>query len=79
MKKIILKTAAILLVMAGMMIACKEDENKPIEIPFTEYSLAETSCQWINLDYDNKIIVINSNDELKNYYNILTKQYHEKN
>ncbi|MDR0763074.1 MAG: hypothetical protein LBF01_01070, partial [Bacteroidales bacterium] len=67
MKKTILKKSAILLILAGMIIACKEEENKPIEIPFTEYSLAETSCQWINLDYDNKIIVINSNEELENY------------
>jgi len=43
-----------------------EEPNYPIDIPFTEYSLAET-CQWTNLAYDNTVIIINSNEELKQY------------
>jgi hypothetical protein len=54
-------------------VGCKKDDEKkpqepdyPIEIPFMEYSLAGT-CQWINLAYDNTIIVINSNEQLSQY------------
>jgi hypothetical protein len=69
MKKVILKTAAILLILAGGMIACgkEKEEEKTIEIPFTEYSLVGTSCQWTNLGYDGKVITINSNAELEKY------------
>jgi hypothetical protein len=69
MKKTLLQTAAILLILAGMIIACgkEKEEEKTIEIPFTEYSLIGTSCQWSNLGYDGKLIVINSNAELENY------------
>jgi hypothetical protein len=47
----------------------KENENEPAEIPFTEYSLAETNCQWqwTNFVFDNKVIVINSKTELERY------------
>jgi len=40
--------------------------NYPIEILFTEYSLEETSCQWESFEY-NKIIIINSDEELREY------------
>jgi hypothetical protein len=43
-----------------------EEPEYPIEIPFTEYSLAET-CQWTNLAYDEKVIIINSDEELSQY------------
>jgi hypothetical protein len=36
---------------------------------FMEYSLDGTSCQWANLEYNNKLIVINSKSELENYIN----------
>jgi hypothetical protein len=49
----------------------------PIEISFTEYSLAGSSCQWKNFNYDNKLIVINSNEELENYINCLEGNYPE--
>ena len=39
----------------------------PMEIPFEEYSLDGTSCEWINLGYNNQIIVINSKEELEQY------------
>jgi uncharacterized repeat protein (TIGR02543 family) len=39
----------------------------PIEVPFTEYSLTSTSCQWTNLIYDDKLIVINRDEILRGY------------
>ena len=68
MKKIIFKTIAILLIVAGVM-ACKKEKDEvfPQEIPFTEYSLEETSCQWSNLSYDREAIVVNSHAALENY------------
>jgi hypothetical protein len=44
-----------------------EEFTKPVEIPFTEYNLAGTSCQWTNLAYNGKIIIINSNKEMEKY------------
>ena len=45
-----------------------EDWRKllPIETPFTEYSLAGTSCQWINFESD-KVIMVNDDEELQDY------------
>lgn len=51
--------------------------NYPIDIPFTEYLLAGTFCQWINLNYDDKIIVINSNEQLASYINCQEENYPE--
>jgi len=44
----------------------KWDGCYPIEIPVTEYSLAETSCQWTSFE-PKKVIVINSDENLENY------------
>ena len=70
------------------MISCTKDDKNiqpidyPIDIPFTEYSLAGTSCNW-NLiygegyDYE-KIIIINSKEELNNYVKCIGESsYHE--
>ena len=66
--KTITKFAAFLLIAAGSFYSCnKEENNEPIEIPITEYSLAGTSCQWTNLSYDGKVIIINSNAALESY------------
>ena len=46
-----------------------EDEY-PIEIPFEEYSLEGTFCQWKNIGYPHlsgELIIINNNEELENY------------
>ena len=47
------------------------NEKYPIEIPFTEYSLSGTSCQWKPLPYPypyrDTVIVINSEEELEKY------------
>jgi hypothetical protein len=65
MKKI-LRFAAILLVMASAFTCAKEKENEPIEIFFTEYSLAGASCRWTNFDLG-KVTIINSNAALEEY------------
>ena len=52
-------------------------QDYPVEIPFTEYSLAGTSCQWNNLDYDDKLIVVNSNEVLKSYISCSDGNYLE--
>jgi hypothetical protein len=67
MKKIIMNTAAIVLILAGVIACKKETGNDPIEIPFTEYSFGETFCQWTNLNKDEKVIVINSDAEMEEY------------
>ena len=64
MKKIV-SFAAILFVLTSAFTCGKEKESEPIEIPFTEYSLSDTYCQWANLNYDGKVIIINSNAELE--------------
>ena len=57
----------------GVQVYChneNNDDNFPIDIPFTEYSLAGTSCQWININmeyYGSNIVIINNNEELENY------------
>jgi len=47
--------------------SCNPEEKYPKDISFTEYSLDETLCQWANLPYNSKVIIINSKDELKKY------------
>ena len=66
-------TAAMLcVILSGLFLVagCKKDDEKkdsfPKDIPFTEYSLAET-CQWQNLAYDDKVIIINSEEQLSRY------------
>ncbi len=56
--KTILKLTALLLVLAGSY-SCQEKESA--EIPFTDYSLEGTSCQWKTLENDTLIIVNNDN------------------
>jgi len=78
----ILGLAVVLVVVTVGVASCEEKENYPIEIPFTEYSLEGTSCQWRNLnyeslDYEGNLIVVNSNDELENYINCTEGSYLE--
>jgi len=66
--------AMLCMVMVGLflVVGCKKDDEKkppieyPIDVPFMEYTLPET-CQWKNLDYDEKVIIINNDRELGNY------------
>ncbi|MDR0667363.1 MAG: hypothetical protein LBF90_01940 [Prevotellaceae bacterium] len=68
MKTILFKTIAIVLLVAGAM-ACKKEKGDtfPQEVPFTEYSLTDTYCQWQNLNYDKKLIIIDSLAALDEY------------
>ena len=57
-------------------------QNYPIEIPFAEYSLTGTSCQWANINYGNysydaHVIAINSSEELEEYINCSNGNYPE--
>jgi len=65
----ILNLTALLLFLAGSFYSCtkKEKEFDLMDIAFTEYSLIGTFCQWTNLNYDNNVITINSNNELENH------------
>ena len=54
------------------------DPEFPIEIPFTEYSLEGTSCQWINFQGDiggSTVVMINSMEELKNHISCTESSY----
>jgi hypothetical protein len=73
LKSHLVTVTAFLLVLAGSSTSCQKPEpdpngEKPIDyptgIPFTEL---EKQCQWINLAYDSKIILINSNEELEKH------------
>ena len=68
--------AAILLILPGIFFSCRE-ENISVEIPFTEYSPADTDCQWTNLNYNNSIIVVNSKTELEKYVTCAEVTYPE--
>jgi hypothetical protein len=68
MKKICFIFVTILLFSIGCLISCdKKGNSSHEEVLFTEYSLINTSCQWVNLNYDNSVIVINSSEKLRNY------------
>ncbi|MDL2309317.1 InlB B-repeat-containing protein [Bacteroidales bacterium OttesenSCG-928-C03] len=49
-------------------------QDYPIEIPFEEYSLIGTSCQWANFE-PNKVTIINSDEELSNYIVCIDDDY----
>lgn len=46
-------------------------------IPFSEYTLVESSCEWQNLNYNDlsSLIVINSEEELTNYISCTSETY----
>jgi len=77
MNKFLLKLITLLLVLAGIASSCNPEPEKeyPIELSFTEYSLSETSCQWINLPYDEKVLIINSKTELEKYISCTEGSY----
>ena len=59
---------------------CKKTEsepNYPINIPFDEYSLEGTQCQWTNLPYNDEVIVINNKEELEKYISCTEVNYPE--
>ena len=77
MKKIIYFIIPALMLLMTSFSGCKENENYPIEIPFTKYLLTSTFCQWVNLHYEDKIIIINSEEELTNYISCSDENYPE--
>jgi hypothetical protein len=64
-----------LLILAAFVTACKPEcpdcpepqDVFPKVIPFTEYSLEGTDCEWTNLPYDEKVMIINNSKEFENY------------
>ncbi|MCL2167829.1 MAG: hypothetical protein FWH59_01740 [Lentimicrobiaceae bacterium] len=83
LQNIFTKIALLLVFIAGVAVSCNPEppdptnppNEYPIDIPFTEYSLEETACQWINLPYDDKVIVINSSEELEKYISCSSESY----
>ncbi|MCL2247131.1 MAG: hypothetical protein FWC10_08505 [Lentimicrobiaceae bacterium] len=75
--KNLLKLAVFLLIFSGVASSCNPEPDKeyPQNISFTEYSLPETSCHWVNLLYDDKVLMINSNDELEKYISCAKGSY----
>jgi hypothetical protein len=61
--KNILKLAVVLLILARSFAACGKEL---IEVPLTEYCLAETDCWWSNFEAY-KVFIINSHEELEKY------------
>jgi len=68
-----LKLTTFLLLLTSIASSCNPEcppdcpDEYPQNISFTEYSLNETTCQWQNLPYDEKVIIINSSEELEKY------------
>jgi len=76
MNKFLLKLTTLLLVFAGIASSCNpEPEKYPKDIPFAEYSLLDTDCQWGNLPYDEKVLIINSSEELGKYISCTESSY----
>jgi len=80
MKTRFIEFTVLLLIFTVVFSSCKKPEpepNYPIKISFEEYSLEGTQCQWTNLPYNDEVIVINSNNELKKYITYAEKNYPE--
>jgi translation initiation factor 1 (eIF-1/SUI1) len=54
----------------------QSDGQNSTEIPFTEYSLVETNCQWVNFE-TNKVLIINSQSEMDKYITCIDGNYSE--
>jgi len=77
-RKVTVTTLCVIMIGLFFAFGCKKDNGEkgdnppeeptyPIEIPFTEYSLKGTSCQWTNLAYDNTVIIIDSDEKMNQY------------
>ena len=86
MKRIILilQILAILLILTGNFASCgqnqesernQENEKEPLEV--TKYFLTGVNCQWVDLAYDGKIIVINNKTALEKYVTCTEDSYPE--
>ena len=76
-----LKIAALLIILSCIAASCKPDDalknDYPKEISYMEYSLTETLCQWENLPYNDKVMVINSKEDLEKYISCADSCYPE--
>jgi hypothetical protein len=73
MKNIILISGILLVTLESCSKSSNEKQEFIDEIMFTEYSL-DSLCQWANFE-PNKVIIINSNEELGNYINCINENY----
>ena len=67
-----------LIIAVVVVLSCQNDkegrvpeQNYPIKIEFTNFAWDGNHNLWTNLDYDGKVIIINSIEELQNYVNSL--------
>ena len=77
MKSNFFEYAAFVLLLVVMTAGCKNNEkdSNEFEIPFSEYSTENEDgivtsgldISWNNLKYDNKVIIVNSSEEMKKY------------
>ena len=49
----------------------------PFDVPFEEYSLEGTQCKWVNLNYDDSLIIVNNTQELEGYITCISGNYPE--
>ena len=71
MKKLFITLTTLFLLLTTF-VACNKEEENP-GIPFTKFSLSETSCRWVNMviteedfPFPSELIIINSVEELRN-------------
>lgn len=75
MKPKLLKLTALLLLLSGIASTCNpENPDFPKDVSYQEYSLSG-SCQWSNLPYNEKVIIINSQEELERYVSCNEESY----
>ena len=82
MKTKSLKLIAFLLILTGFF-SCKDDTlietpiDSPTEPSLEVYSLYGTMCNWANRENDGKVVIINSDEELKQYLSCyMNSNYH---
>jgi len=81
MKNKLFTFAVLLPLFAVVFSACKDkgndEPNYPVKISFDNYSLEDSSCQWTNLPFNDKVIIINSKEELEKYISCTENSYPE--
>lgn len=63
-----MKTLCVFLLGIFLAASCQPEERRyPLDISFTEYSIEQIQCRWQNLPYNDKVIIINSTEDLEKY------------